>query len=223
MTATLFSALPASGDEITPESAKPEPASVPIPESNSDLSCIVCGRPLTYAGRGRKPQYCEDHRPGSQRTTKQASTRTSKDERLRKELASTLALVGVGVMTLDAYDGLVIIDRSADTVDALMTVAEHNPKVRKALEQILEVSVWAALGTAIAGMAVPIAVHHKMIPLPQDAVERQFLSESTRASIYRLRGAEKTAEDYVSQDSRTPPRSDFDGPVGATITDPTAW
>jgi len=215
MTTTLFSALPASDDEIEPESSKPEPTAVPIPETGGDLACMVCGRPLTYAGRGRKPQYCEDHRPGSQRTTKQTSTRTSKDERLRKELASTLALVGVGVMALDAYDGLVIIDRSADTVDALMTVAEHNPKVRKALEQMLEVSVWAALGTAIAGMAVPIAVHHKMIPLPQDAVERQFLSPETRASLARLKGATGPTEPRMA--TGDVPQSDGFDP------DPTNW
>jgi len=208
-TTPLFAALP--DDEIAPESATEQATFTPEDKPAGDLTCITCGRALTYAGRGRKPIYCEDHKPVRGNGKPAASPRTSKDERLRKELASTLALIGVGVMALDAYDGLVIIDRSADTVDALMTVAEHNPRVRKALEQMLEVSVWAALGTALAGIAVPIAVHHGALPLPQDSVERQFLTPETRASLARLKGATVT------------PIREPEPPNGPFDNDPTKW
>jgi hypothetical protein len=34
------------------------------PVSNDGLACVVCGTPLTYAGRGKKPKYCADHKGG---------------------------------------------------------------------------------------------------------------------------------------------------------------
>lgn len=38
--------------------------------TSSDLTCIVCDTPLSYAGRGAKPKYCSDHK-------KQAASKTS--------------------------------------------------------------------------------------------------------------------------------------------------
>lgn len=201
-------------DAIIPESATAEPDETPAADPNV-LECVVCGKPLTYAGRGAKPKYCDDHKTRRSSTpTPGGSSRTSKDERIRKELTSTLAMLGLGVMTVDQYDGLVIIDRSADTVNALMTVAEHNPRVRKALEQMLEVSVWAALGVALAGMAVPIAVHHGILPLPQETVEAQFLSEDTQRSLARMRERKATGMP-VPEPSNEPSKTD--------VTDPTTW
>lgn len=176
-------------DEITPLSV----TDVPIPEETApttdDLTCEICGTALTYAGRGRKPKFCDDHKPSGSRskTTKTTSSRASKDERMRQELTATLGTIGVAVMAVNTYDGLVVIDKSADVSDALMELAAHNPRVRKALEQMLEVSVWAAVATAVAGIAVPIAVNHNLLPLPQDAVERQFLSPETRETLDRMR------------------------------------
>lgn len=45
---------------------------------SSDLACQVCGRPLVYSGRGRKPRFCEDHKP-SKSQAKRPATRTSAD------------------------------------------------------------------------------------------------------------------------------------------------
>lgn len=167
-------------DEIIPESVE-----MPEPEAGNDLACIVCGTALTYGGRGAKPKYCADHKPG-RKTAGPSIPRANKTEKMRAELTASLGMIGIAVMAIDQYDGLVILDRSSATVDALLTVAEHNPKVRKVLEQMLEVSVWAALGTAIAGIAVPIAVHHNMLPLPAAAVEAQFLSEDTRNALEKI-------------------------------------
>jgi hypothetical protein len=46
-------------------------AKVPTDESataDDTLRCLECGKPLVYAGRGRKPKYCEEHRKSSSKS-----------------------------------------------------------------------------------------------------------------------------------------------------------
>ncbi len=43
--------------------ADDEALDVDPPQPSTDLSCEVCGTPLVYGGRGRKPRYCDDHKP----------------------------------------------------------------------------------------------------------------------------------------------------------------
>lgn len=180
-------------DSIRPESADlPEPEEVSVGADGSPL-CVVCGKSLTYAGRGRKPKYCADHKPspGRSSTGSGTATRTTKNDRMRRELVGTLALVGTGLMMVEPYDGLVILDRAEATVDALMDVAEHNPRVRKALEQMIDVTVWGALGTALAGILLPITAHHGLLPVDERTIERQFLTPDTVARLDVLRDASR--------------------------------
>jgi hypothetical protein len=189
-----FQAAEFPPDEITPESASaPEPTPV-----DGELTCAVCGKPLTYAGRGRKPKFCDDHRTGNgarKAGMGTAPARATKNEKMRRELTSTLGLIGVGLMAVEPYDGLVVLDRAEATVDALMDVAEHNPRVRKVLESMIEVSVWGALGAAVAGMAAPIAAHHGILPIPSDAMEKQFLSKDAQTRLARMRAANSPREE----------------------------
>lgn len=48
--------VPIFSDEKVP---RDEPA-----VTGPEFSCETCGKELTYAGRGRKPKYCEEHRKG---------------------------------------------------------------------------------------------------------------------------------------------------------------
>jgi hypothetical protein len=170
-----------SDHEILPESV-----SIPADDDAPDLACEVCGVPLVYAGRGRKPKYCEDHKPksGPRLATGGSVPRASgKDARLRQDLTTMLGGVGMALMLVETYDGLVIMDRTPATVDALMEVAAQNPKFRKTLEQMVTVSVWSQVSLAVAGIALPIAAHHGILPVSQDAMAAQFLSDTTRARL----------------------------------------
>lgn len=42
----------------------PNPDFQEYPAMSDELTCEECGKPLTYAGRGRKPRFCEEHKPG---------------------------------------------------------------------------------------------------------------------------------------------------------------
>jgi hypothetical protein len=165
----------------------PESVAIPTDDDTPDgLVCEVCGVPLAYSGRGRKPKYCEDHRSrsgsntGPRIPTAGGSRASGKDARLRQDLTTMLGGVGMALMLVEPFDGLVIVDRTPATVDALMEVAAQNPKFRKTLEQMVTVSVWSQVSLAVAGIALPIAAHHGILPVSRDAMAAQFLSETTR-------------------------------------------
>lgn len=70
------------------------------PESGSDsgsadFTCEVCGKALTYGGRGRHPRFCDDHKPGRSQTGERKTSRRS-----RAEVDSAIAVLG------GMYDGL---------------------------------------------------------------------------------------------------------------------
>lgn len=54
---------------------------------STDLACEVCGRPLTYSGKGRKPKFCDEHKRG----TSSASTGNATVRRSNKDVESALA------------------------------------------------------------------------------------------------------------------------------------
>lgn len=43
---------------------------------SSDLTCEVCGTPLTYAGRGRKPKFCDEHKKSGSSSSSGTNTRS---------------------------------------------------------------------------------------------------------------------------------------------------
>lgn len=46
-----------------------EAEEVSFPDTSDSPSCLTCGRTLHYGGRGRKPKYCDDHKPRSSKST----------------------------------------------------------------------------------------------------------------------------------------------------------
>jgi len=148
-----------------------------------ELTCAKCGIVIEYAGTGRKPKYCNDHRekPKSPDNvtpkSRHRSTGSKSLDVLRMELMQTLQGAGAMLMAVDRYDGLVIIQGSGKLVDALISMAEVNPQFRKWLESGTKSVVWLQLGTAIAAIAVPIAAHHRVLPINERGAYQLFHGE----------------------------------------------
>jgi hypothetical protein len=53
-------------------------------------------------------------------------------------------------------------------------MAEVNPDFKKWLESGTKSVVWLQLGTALAAIAVPIAAHHKLIPIDDKGAYQLF-------------------------------------------------
>jgi len=64
-----------------------------------EYACGVCGKELTYGGRGRKPKFCDDHKAG---TGKPRAKGGARNDALAMEAANALsqlnALIGVTLM-----------------------------------------------------------------------------------------------------------------------------
>jgi hypothetical protein len=55
------------------------PPSANEPPISGDLVCEVCGTPLLYSGRGRKPKFCDAHRKTTSATPRSTSRRNNHD------------------------------------------------------------------------------------------------------------------------------------------------
>lgn len=144
--------------------------------ADSDITCKVCGIEIPYAGRGRKPSYCSDHKPSknasSGKTPANASPKAGGDK-LRRELLDTFYGLGSMVVMMDQYDGATIIASAPRLAETLAQMAEHYPQFGKYLRDGNKSIVWFQLALALSGLLVPILAHHRMIPIDQkDAFER---------------------------------------------------
>lgn len=63
------------------------------PETSHELSCEVCGKELHYAGRGRKPKRCDEHKKGGGTTRRSRSENIGKNEQLAAQAAEALVQV----------------------------------------------------------------------------------------------------------------------------------
>jgi len=67
------------------------------PQIDDVLSCIECGKTLTYSGRGRKPQRCDEHRKGANKKSAGGTTRALPNDKLAR--SATEALVQINRVT----------------------------------------------------------------------------------------------------------------------------
>jgi hypothetical protein len=148
-----------------------------------ELTCAKCGIVIEYAGTGRKPKFCNDHRDKPKGAdnikpkSRYRSTGSKSLDVLRMELTQTLQGAGAMLMAVDRYDGLVVIQGTSKLVDALISMAEINPDFKRWLESGTKSVVWIQLGTAIAAIAVPIAAHHRLLPLNERGAYSLFHGE----------------------------------------------
>lgn len=66
---------------------------VSLPDLSDGPSCLTCGRPLTYSGRGRKPKYCDDHKPANTAKRRASSTTRISSGRATGAVAKILIIL----------------------------------------------------------------------------------------------------------------------------------
>lgn len=83
---------------------------------------------------------------------------------LETELEEFFTQLGAGVMMVDQFDGLVVINQAGENARALSKLANKNARVKKALEALVSISSMGAVVGVVGGTAVPILMHHGIIP-----------------------------------------------------------
>lgn len=137
-----------------PETVMPQRETDP-----SGLVCEVCGVPLTYGGRGRKPKFCEAHRKST--SSKKPSSGT-KNESLARQAAAALAqlngLACVGLMVV-GFPGTAgaISERNEDFENQAYNALLTDPALCATILRAGATSGKAALIIAYGMLAVSVA------------------------------------------------------------------
>lgn len=112
-----------------------DPNGADDPIVSDDPSCVVCGTPLAYGGRGRKPKYCEEHKAQGSSTPRASSGRRSpRDvEAAMAALASIHTSLEFGMMIV-AGDAALAFSAQRDALDLRNRgILEADPKLAKRL------------------------------------------------------------------------------------------
>jgi len=91
---------------------------------------------------------------------------------IKAKISETLTSIGsmliiTGSVKADpriVFDGQVLIARADAVAEAVDKIAAENPAVKKALERLFTGSSYAQLAITVAGVAVPIAAAHGLVP-----------------------------------------------------------
>lgn len=113
--------------------------------------------------------------------TRKTSTGTNIAD-VREGLKGTFTLFGTAISYLDEFDGEIIATKAEAMADALLDVAKTNPAVMRILEGLVSTGAWSGVITVI-GMevALPIAVHHSLLPEPINT----FIAQSGDIEVRR--------------------------------------
>lgn len=91
-------------------------------------------------------------------------------EILEEKLTEHFIGLSMMVSMVDEFDGAVLANGSPRLASAYTKLAAENPKVKKALEGMMEASAWGEVIIATTMVVVPIAKHHGItIRLPKRA------------------------------------------------------
>lgn len=137
----------------------------PVATSSSEMTCQVCGIDIAhlYAGRGRKPKFCVEHKPtvGS-RTAASGSTRSV--DTLIGQMAEMYAAVGAGLTFIPptATDGMIISGHATSMAESWRPLILRDPKVRKFWEKMTTGGGWGTVIMAHSVVALAIMQAHNV-------------------------------------------------------------
>ena len=129
------------------------------PPTTQDLySCVVCGTPLTYGGRGRKPKYCDDHKRASAPSTRRAKPNEKLAEQATQALVQINRLTGFGarILGLEATSETIMFcedEFARQAKDALLS----DPDLCKQILAAGQISGKVSLAIAYALMGAQVA------------------------------------------------------------------
>lgn len=99
-----------------------------------------------------------------------SSGKKPRNTALKKSLEEVYVFIGTTTFMFDTQIGGLILNQAEDCAASLDELARTNPAVKRALERLVETSVYGAILTAHAPIAVAIAT--KYVPYLRDSFEQ---------------------------------------------------
>lgn len=136
------------------------------PNTTDPRTCPVCGKSFS-SETGTKRHMTMTHgiasaSPSGDKAPKRRK-RAGKD--LTPPLTDLFTSMGTITMMFDHFDGTVIVAGAPELAESLNRLAADNPKVRRALEGMVQGSSTGSLIVAVAAIVFPIAQNHGLFPL----------------------------------------------------------
>jgi hypothetical protein len=138
----------------------PTPTDDPIADA-PEFACEVCGKELTYAGRGRKPRFCEEHRKGGASKIGASARRGgSKDvEAACAALDSWYSMLTMGLMLGRAPQSANLLAESTETLkEKNRTYLAQAPALAKRIADMGKTSATYGFFSAQAMVLLPVAI-----------------------------------------------------------------
>lgn len=152
-------------DDLPPEENEPDILpDPPEPTADGGPVCDVCGDPIPYSGRGRRPKKCAEHKTRTTARQGAASVRRSSGKTaaritaLENDLTKEFALFGKGVAKVLPTFGVTVVKRAERTAAALARIAEDNPKLMQILEVGTKIAPAIDLGETAAALGLALLV-----------------------------------------------------------------
>jgi hypothetical protein len=104
------------------------------------------------------------------------------------------------------WDGLHVVSQAEKVGDAMAELCEHDPRLRATIERMFTVGTWGKVGAVAAGVFVPIAAVHGIVPrmmaapfadvatMPEPPTRAQTEPASDRIDLGRLLDLKRKGE-----------------------------
>ena len=112
------------------------------PVNAPEYTCITCGTELFYGGRGRKPKYCDEHKPNRSSSSSTKRTSSAVVERAILELDALYSGMGLALKFVDETASKIVYDNSSKLAESYRMLLETNAKFRKLFLDIESKAAW---------------------------------------------------------------------------------
>lgn len=122
-------------------------------------TCQECGVIINWSGRGKKPLFCSAHKSGKSRSSTGVTSVAT--DKIIDALTETYAAIGMGIaFTIDGQDGQQIVMNAPKLAESWRDLLDNDPKVKKALQKLVQASGWSTVMVAHITVAAPIVMRH---------------------------------------------------------------
>jgi hypothetical protein len=138
---------------------------------SDDPTCIVCGTPLVYSGRGPKPKYCDDHRKSSNRSSGGAKAASRDVERACESLSQLYGVTAMVLMVVSPHAADVWSENAEKLDGTNRTTLANNKKLVDRINK----------GAASGGSAAFIITHCFAVAPVVGAIREDLAARRTEA------------------------------------------
>jgi hypothetical protein len=126
---------------------------------------------------------------------------------IREELAKDLTRLGIILSIPRPLMGLVLVNRAERAADALVLLAQQNPRVLRLLKMVAGASVYAELGAIVGELVIAGGVEAGAVPVgsPLTSSIRQEIEIVLAVEAQRAAEAERRAAAQTEGEAGTPP------------------